>query len=105
MAVADMMDVVAMEIHVTPAGDILDINAFGLHDGIEAWRRNGLPQEKPLVFGQKRAALYVGSMFFVFTSTDHVRELTAHFDNLIRQARVQPNETSAFITRLARDLA
>ena len=57
------------------------------------------------VFGQKRAALYVGSMFFVFTSTDHVRELTAHFDNLIRQARVQPNETSAFIARLARDLA
>jgi transcriptional regulator with XRE-family HTH domain len=55
------------------------------------------------VFGQRRAALYIGAMFFVFSSSEHIRELTGHFDALIRLARVQPNETSAFIDRLARE--
>jgi transcriptional regulator with XRE-family HTH domain len=55
------------------------------------------------VFGQKRAAIYLGGMFFVFTSTEHVRVLTQHFENLIRQARVQPNETPAFIRRLLKE--
>lgn len=56
------------------------------------------------VFGQKRAAIYLGAMFFVFTSTDHIRELVAHFDGLIRQARVQPNETAGFIARLVAEV-
>lgn len=55
------------------------------------------------VFGQKRAALYIGGLFFVFTSTEHIRELTAHFDALIRQARIQPNETASFIAQLSRE--
>lgn len=55
------------------------------------------------VFGQKRAALYIGGMFFVFTSTEHIRELTSHFENLIRHARVQPNETADFIRKLMKD--
>ena len=55
MAVADVMHVVAVEIHVAPAGGILDANAFGLDDGIEARRRDGLPEEIALVLGQKRA--------------------------------------------------
>lgn len=57
------------------------------------------------VFGQKRAAIYMGSLYFVFTSTEHIRQLTQHFDDLIRQARVQPNETAAFIRKLAKDMA
>ncbi len=56
------------------------------------------------VFGQKRAAIYMGSLYFVFTSTEHIRQLTLHFDDLIRQARVQPNELSAFIRKLAKDI-
>jgi transcriptional regulator with XRE-family HTH domain len=56
------------------------------------------------VFGQKRAAVYMGSMYLVFTSTEHIRELTRHFDDLIRHAVVQPNETASFISRLARDI-
>ncbi|MCB1377730.1 MAG: transcriptional regulator [Alphaproteobacteria bacterium] len=55
------------------------------------------------IFGQKRAALYLGAMFFVFTSTEHIRELTAHFENLIRHARVQPNEIAPFIKALLKD--
>ena len=47
------------------------------------------------VFGPLRAALYVGDMYFVFTSTEHIRELSRHFDNnLIRNARIQPNEAA-----------
>jgi hypothetical protein len=57
------------------------------------------------VFGQKRAAIYVGSLYFVFTSTEHIRQLTQHFDDLIRQARVQPNETAGFIRKLIKDIA
>jgi transcriptional regulator with XRE-family HTH domain len=55
------------------------------------------------IFGSKRAAFYVGSMYFVFTSTEHIRELTQHFEDLIRNARVQPNETAAFIRKLTKD--
>ena len=57
------------------------------------------------VFGQKRAAIYLGSLYFVFTSTEHIRQLTEHFEDLIRHARVQPNETAQFIRRLMKDMA
>ena len=55
------------------------------------------------IFGQKRAALYLGAMYFVFTSTEHIRELTAHFAGLIRNARVQPNETADFLRKLLQE--
>jgi transcriptional regulator with XRE-family HTH domain len=42
------------------------------------------------IFGPKRAALYVGQMYLVLTSVEHVRTFTRHFDNLIRGAVVQP---------------
>lgn len=56
------------------------------------------------VFGPMRAALYVGDMYFVFTSTEHIRELSRHFDNLIRHARIQPNETGNYIRSLIKDV-
>jgi hypothetical protein len=52
------------------------------------------------VFGPKRAAIYVGDLYFVFTSTEHIRELTRHFDMLIRHARVQPNDAANLIRNL-----
>jgi len=54
------------------------------------------------VFGQKRAAVYIGEMYFVFTSTEHIRELIGHFDRLIRNAVVQPNEASRYIAGMAK---
>jgi hypothetical protein len=42
------------------------------------------------VFGPLRATIYVGQMYFVFNSTEHIRALTAHFDGLIRAAKIQP---------------
>jgi transcriptional regulator with XRE-family HTH domain len=56
------------------------------------------------VFGPKRAAIYVGGMYFVFTSTEHIRELTHHFENLIRAARVQPNEMADYLRRLQKEV-
>jgi hypothetical protein len=46
------------------------------------------------IFGPKRAAIYIGGMYFVFNTTEHIRVLTRHFDGLIRNAEVQPNEMS-----------
>lgn len=56
------------------------------------------------VFGPLRAALYVGQMYFVFTSVEHIRVLTAHFDALIRRAIVQPTEIPALLRRLRAEL-
>ena len=56
------------------------------------------------VFGPKRAAIYVGNMYVVFNSTEHIRALTRHFDDLIRAAMVQPPDVYDFIGRLAKDL-
>lgn len=56
------------------------------------------------VFGPLRAVLYIGQSFFVFNSTEHIRELTRHFDSLIRAARIQPPDVSHFLQRLLAEL-
>ena len=57
------------------------------------------------VFGPKRAAVYFGDMYFVFTATEHIRIMTQHFDALIRAAAVQPTEVGAFVRDLRRQVA
>jgi transcriptional regulator with XRE-family HTH domain len=49
------------------------------------------------IFGPLRAALYLGQMYLVLTSAEHVRTLTMHFDDLIRGAVVQPPDVPAFL--------
>jgi hypothetical protein len=56
------------------------------------------------IFGPRRAAIYVGQMYFVFNSTEHIRVLTGHFDGLIRAAVVQPHEVAATLRRLLDEL-
>jgi transcriptional regulator with XRE-family HTH domain len=46
------------------------------------------------IFGSKRAALYVGDMYLVFNTTEHIRVLSRRFDNLIRRATVQAHLVS-----------
>ncbi|MBP5855735.1 helix-turn-helix transcriptional regulator [Marivibrio halodurans] len=53
------------------------------------------------VFGPKRAALFLGEMYFVFNTTGHIRQLTEHFDRLIRAAVVQAHEAPVFLRGLA----
>lgn len=57
------------------------------------------------VFGPIRAVLYLGQMYLVLTSAEHVRELTVHFDEHIRAATVQPPDVPAFIAGLRSELA
>ncbi len=52
------------------------------------------------VFGPKRAAIYLGQAYFVFTSSEHIRHLTKHFEELIRGAVVQPSEIGRFLEGL-----
>lgn len=65
---------------------------------------DGLPRSSvPLtVFGQQRAALYLGQMYLVLTSAEHVRTLTGHFEELIRSAVIQPPEVAGFVAELLR---
>ena len=71
-------------------------------------RREGITLEKfmerfsvPLiVFGPKRAVIYVGQMYLVFNGSEHVQLFTQHFDDLVRAAVIQPTELGAFLGRL-----
>lgn len=56
------------------------------------------------VFGPSRAALYIGQMYFVFNTTEHIRVLSRHFDDLIRAAVVQPTEVSGLLRGLLAEL-
>ena len=52
------------------------------------------------VFGPQRAAIFVGEMYLVLNGTEHIRSLTRHFDNLIRQSVVSAHESAAFVRAL-----
>ena len=52
------------------------------------------------VFGPVRAAVYVGQMYFVFNTKEHIRVLTRHFDDLVRAAVVQANDTPKMLAAL-----
>jgi transcriptional regulator with XRE-family HTH domain len=56
------------------------------------------------VFGPRRAAVYFGEMYFVFTATEHIRIMTRHFDELIRAAAVQPTEVGGYVRDLRAQL-
>ncbi len=52
------------------------------------------------VFGPLRAAIYLGQTYFVFQSTDHIRALTRHFDQIVRGASVQPTDIGGYMRGL-----
>ena len=57
------------------------------------------------VFGPKRAVIYAGEIYLVFTATELIREFSTHFDNLIRNAKVQPHECANFVRSLIAEAA
>ena len=57
------------------------------------------------IFGPKRAAIYVGQMYFVLNSREHIRALSAHFDDLIRAAVVQPPDIGEVLAELHEQIA
>lgn len=56
------------------------------------------------VFGPQRAVIYIGQMYFVFNSTEHIRALTQHFDGLIRAAIIQPTQVGDMLRGLLAEL-
>jgi transcriptional regulator with XRE-family HTH domain len=65
-----------------------------LYDGLQVF-------SVPLtIFGPKRAALYLGQMYMVINSAEHIRTLGAHFDELIRAAVVQPPDVPEVLRKL-----
>jgi transcriptional regulator with XRE-family HTH domain len=52
------------------------------------------------IFGPMRAAIYVGDMYLVLTTTEHIRVLIDRFDGLIRRAVINPHEAAARVSRL-----
>ncbi len=65
-----------------------------------ARRRYSVPYT---IFGARRAALYVGQMYFAFTTTEYVRILVRHFDNLVRHADVQAHAAVDYLRALPRE--
>lgn len=53
-----------------------------------------------IVFGPKRAVVYVGQSYLVFHATEHVQLFTQHFDDLVRAATVQPTEVARYLDDL-----
>ncbi|MDF1599750.1 helix-turn-helix transcriptional regulator [Mesorhizobium sp. YIM 152430] len=53
------------------------------------------------IFGQIRAAIYVGEMYLVLNAVTPVRTLTRHFDNLIRAAEINAHEAAGYCRQLA----
>ena len=53
------------------------------------------------VFGPQRAALYLGSLYLVVNSVEHIRALTRHFDMLIRAATIGPDRAAGHLSSLS----
>jgi transcriptional regulator with XRE-family HTH domain len=56
------------------------------------------------IFGPKRVAIYIGNMYLVFNSTEHIQVLTRHFDGLIRAAVVQPPDVIDLLEGMLRKI-
>lgn len=57
-----------------------------------------------VVFGQRRAVIYIGSAYFVFNTREHVEALTRHFDQLVRDACVLSHEVGHWLRDMARSV-
>lgn len=56
------------------------------------------------LFGPLRAAVYIGNMYLVINSVEHIRALANHFDQLIRIASFGPDRASEVISDLTAEL-
>lgn len=52
------------------------------------------------VFGNLRASVYMGQMYFVFNTHEHIRALSRHFDSLIRATVIQAPDASHYLASL-----
>ena len=55
------------------------------------------------VFGPNRAAIYLGEMYVVVYTVEHIRALIRHFDDLIRRADTGPDRAAGEIARIGQE--
>ncbi|MEH6632986.1 MAG: helix-turn-helix transcriptional regulator [Halopseudomonas aestusnigri] len=56
------------------------------------------------LFGPLRAAVYLGNMYLLVNSVDHIKALTQHFDRLIKLATVGPDRAEERIREFLTEL-
>ena len=56
------------------------------------------------VFGPKRAVVYLGGMYLVIHSSEHIRELTSHFDRIIKVSEIAPDRCVGWLKKLAKQV-
>lgn len=56
------------------------------------------------LFGAQRGVLYAGDLYLVLNTTEHIRVLTRHFDDLVKAAVVQPTDIGAWLRGLLADV-
>lgn len=56
------------------------------------------------VFGQKRAAIFLGGLYFSFIAADQVKTLTRRFDTIVRHAAIQPPDVPKLLERWLKEL-
>lgn len=73
-----------------------------LYPGLRVYLFDGLTHYSApyTIFGHQRVALYVGHIYLVFNTSEHIGVLNRHFDDLIRAAVVQPTEIAGFLRNL-----
>lgn len=52
------------------------------------------------IFGPLRVVIYLGQMYLVLNSREHIKVITTHFDDLIRSAVVQPTDVPTMLRKL-----
>ena len=87
-----------LEVIAAQADELYPSMRWFLYDGLSHY------SAPVTIFGPQRAALYIGGMYFVFNTTEHIRVLTRHFDGLIRNAEVQPHEINRHAKSLLKEL-
>ena len=77
-----------------------------LYPGLRMYLFDGLTHYSApyTIFGHQRVALYVGQIYLVFNTTEHIAVLNRHFDDLIRAAVVQPTEIGPFLREVRESL-
>ncbi|MGO4336293.1 helix-turn-helix domain-containing protein [Labrys sp. KB_33_2] len=56
------------------------------------------------IFGNSRAAVYLGPTYLVLNASEHIRLLTRRFDDIVRTATVQPHVAAAYLRDLGASL-
>ncbi|MDT3377158.1 helix-turn-helix domain-containing protein [Labrys portucalensis] len=56
------------------------------------------------IFGNSRAAVYLGPTYLVLNASEHIRMLTRRFEDIVRTATVQPHVAAAYLRDLGASL-